>query len=263
MDAMVRYGSDKNATDLSRVMRLPGTLHQKHEPQLVTLLSPPSDQAPYPYTRERIVSAFAGMIDDDGDDAAYAATETPKDAEAVDLARVRDALRFIPSEGRSDWLTVGMALHHDTGGSRDAFEIWNQWSRKTTAGNYDHKEQVRAWASFGLDHGNPVTIATVFHRAIDAGWQGDLGTQAIPFGGLPEARIDIERPLGDLTERAIKAVRRFLADGDKSNPSEDHYSGMEEIAKVIQGMAESNPILGRDFLLSFLSPGIGKTVTIT
>lgn len=255
MASMVRdYGSDENATDISRVLRLPGTLHRKGEPHPVEIIWD-NHGAPCRYSREEIVSAFAGGTDSRIDDAPYAAPRTAPGL--ADLDSLRDALAFIPSDDRDDWLKVGMALHLESGGSDDAFGLWDDWSKDTKAGNYDPKEQRTAWASFSDNHGNPVTIGTVFHRARENGWKGQIDDAS-----LSEERVSIERHPGDLAERTIEAVKLFFADGDKSNPSPDHYAGMEEIAKVVQAMAEGDDCLGRDFLISSLPTGIGKTTTI-
>lgn len=255
MTSMVRdYGSDRNATDISRALRLPGTLHQKGEPHPVSVIWD-NHGAPCRYSREKIVSAFAGEASSRIDDTPYAAPRTAPGQ--LDLGAIRDALAFIPSEDRDDWLKAGMALHHESGGSDDAFGVWDDWSKDTKAGNYDPKEQRRAWASFSDSHGNPVTIGSVFHLAKENGWLGQTNDAT-----LPEEKIGIERHPGDLAERTIEAVKRFFADGNKSNPSLDHYAGMKEIAKVIQAMAEGDDSLGRDFLISSLPTGIGKTTTI-
>lgn len=255
MSGMVQnYGSDRNATDISRTLRLPGTLHQKGEPHSVRI-EWDNGNAPRRYNRQEIVSAFGIVADSKADLVAYAASD--KAPATFDPDRLRDALRWIPSDNRNDWLKVGMALHLESAGSDDAFGMWDEWSKGTAAGNYDSREQHRAWASFREEHGNPVTIGSLFHLAKENGWQGQTSDAS-----LPQEKISIERHPGDLAERTIEAVKRFFADGGKSNPSPDHYAGMEEIAKVIQAMAEGGESLGRDFLVSYLPTGIGKTTTV-
>jgi hypothetical protein len=60
----------------------------------------------------------------------------------------------------------------------------------------------------------------------------------------------------------MTAVReQFQKFGHK--PSEAHYQGLERVAEVIQAMAEGNARLEKNFYLSFLPPGIGKTTTLT
>ena len=66
---------------------------------------------------------------------------------------------------REDWLAVGMALHHETSGSREGFRLFNEWSgMKDEAGELRYPkykvEDVRnAWQSFKRKAGGAVTTA--------------------------------------------------------------------------------------------------------
>lgn len=66
---------------------------------------------------------------------------------------------------REDWLAVGMALHHETSGSREGFRLFNEWSgSKDEAGELRYPkykvEDVRnAWQSFKRKAGGAVTTA--------------------------------------------------------------------------------------------------------
>ncbi|MHA6690556.1 PriCT-2 domain-containing protein [Devosia sp. A449] len=161
------YGSDPSAKDISRAMRLPGTLHQKGEPQLVTIICPAGSE-PVRYTRQQIVSSFVQhpVVVSSGPPPIM----TPKVADDIDQDRVKSALSAIPSDARDTWLKVGMALHREIGGDDVGFQIWDDWAKTTAAGNYDLAKQRRAWKSF-RDHPTPVTFASVFQLAIDHGWE--------------------------------------------------------------------------------------------
>ena len=55
MERMVEsYGSDKNAKDISRVLRLPGFLHRKGKPHLVRIVEASGRR----YSRAEIIAAF-------------------------------------------------------------------------------------------------------------------------------------------------------------------------------------------------------------
>lgn len=66
---------------------------------------------------------------------------------------------------REDWLSVGMALHHETQGAREGFLIFDEWSgSKDEAGELRYlkykRDDVRvAWQSFGRKASGPVTTA--------------------------------------------------------------------------------------------------------
>ncbi len=49
-------------------------------------------------------------------------------------------------EDRNQWLLVGMAIHHETGGSIWGLETWNYYSR--TSEKFDFQDQERTWKSF-------------------------------------------------------------------------------------------------------------------
>lgn len=95
-----------------------------------------------------------------------------------------------------------------------------------------------------------------------------LDVPTVPFASveeataLPEELLEIDRKAGDLAECVIEAVRVRLRNFG-NDPDLKFFDGMEEIAKAIQAMAEGDRLLGRDFWLSSLPCGAGKTVTMS
>lgn len=79
-------------------------------------------------------------------------------------ARMREDLDVLPPDmGYADWLAIGMALHHETGG--EGFGLWLEWS---AGGSKFPGEEVlqRHWDSFGPRPGaDPVTARTLIHMA--------------------------------------------------------------------------------------------------
>lgn len=72
-----------------------------------------------------------------------------------------------PSMGRDEWIKVGMALHHETGG--EGFDLWNDWS--SDGYQYPGTEALRTqWQSF--DRRDPasrqITLRTVRRMSNDA-----------------------------------------------------------------------------------------------
>lgn len=58
--------------------------------------------------------------------------------------------------GYDEWNTVGMALHHETGGSDEGLALWDEWSN--TGDTYAGLEDLRGhWDSFGRSP-TPVTV---------------------------------------------------------------------------------------------------------
>lgn len=73
-------------------------------------------------------------------------------------------------DDRSDWITLGQALHHNYGGSKEGFEIWMKVSSRGS--KYLHKSSLKAeyrrYCQFGRHRGRPVTLATVRQWILDA-----------------------------------------------------------------------------------------------
>lgn len=89
--------------------------------------------------------------------------ETPSAVVRCDLSEneLKEALNAISSDDYDIWLRVGMALQ-----SRDLFEIWEEWSRRST--KFKEGECAKKWATF---NGAGVTVATIIHLAKQAGWR--------------------------------------------------------------------------------------------
>ena len=49
------------------------------------------------------------------------------------------------------WLSVGMILHGESGGSDQGFKLWDQWSRRSA--KYEPEALARKWASFRQEGG--------------------------------------------------------------------------------------------------------------
>ncbi len=68
----------------------------------------------------------------------------------LSLEEARDILTDIPAEqyreDRDGWLNVGMALHHEFGGDKKAFDLWCEYS--SASRKFDKADQWRVWKSF-------------------------------------------------------------------------------------------------------------------
>lgn len=85
-------------------------------------------------------------------------------------------------DSRSEWIRVGMALHHEFGGDAAGLQMWDSWSQRWP--KYDGLAMLeREWQSFGRGHGAHVSMRSF----IPAGW---MRTQGLPeptavFTGTP------------------------------------------------------------------------------
>lgn len=62
-------------------------------------------------------------------------------------------------EDRDGWLNTGMALHHEFAGSKEAFNLWCRYSRKSE--KYDLEDSKRVWRSFKNRSARPFRMASL------------------------------------------------------------------------------------------------------
>lgn len=77
-------------------------------------------------------------------------------------ARLRAAVApHDPDCGYDQWLKIGMALHHGSGGSTVGLGVWDEWSAKSS--KYPGSEKLEQhWASFRSDGAGPkITLASL------------------------------------------------------------------------------------------------------
>ncbi|WP_287311170.1 AAA family ATPase [Mesorhizobium sp.] len=88
----------------------------------------------------------------------------------IDWPEVKRAIEHIdPNCSRDEWVKVGMALHAASGGSQEAFELWDRWSAGASEpGKYNARIMRGQWHSFGKRDG--IDIGTLFHIAGECGW---------------------------------------------------------------------------------------------
>jgi hypothetical protein len=157
MERMVEtYGSDRNAKDITRVLRVPGYLNRKNgTPHLVRIV----DVNGRHYTRAEIREAFPLV---------QTATVLPftRTTARTDSDRIRDALAYINADNRDTWLKVGMAIEAELGPA--GRPLWDEWSAQSA--KYNERDQEATWRSF---KGNGVTVGTLFHEAKQNGWRDD------------------------------------------------------------------------------------------
>jgi hypothetical protein len=176
MNTMVKqYGSDPNAKDLARVLRLPGSIHQK-DPQNPFLVRIVFESSAQPYSPETMLAAFPEVPLHDGRGAVsrrmMGGAMSPEEINLPghelspkEVNKIRAALGYIPADDRGIWHKVGMALN-DTGAGDQAFGIWYEWSCQSD--KFDSKNQRMVWNSFKPGRG--ISVATIFDLAKQHGF---------------------------------------------------------------------------------------------
>ncbi|BAK66424.1 conserved hypothetical protein [Sphingobium sp. SYK-6] len=105
------------------------------------------------------------------EDTAYAFEAVPPlDFKPGQMERDLDALN-VSDLHYDDWIRLGQAIHHQTGGSQEGFDLWlshTKRSKKYTGDRQDREMRRIKWRSFGRYRGRPVTMATIRQWAQDA-----------------------------------------------------------------------------------------------
>lgn len=185
-DTMVEsFGSDPNAKDIARVLRLPGFQHQKDpaDPHMVRIVDH-SDEPPLTY--EKAQQLFTPVV------------RVPKPRPVAgqqftnfDLEEAKSALCSLnPDMDYSGWLEVGMSLHNATNGGDDGLTLWDEWS--SNGESYQDGECPNKWDSF--TPGGGITIKTLYKRAADTGWRWADQVSDSDEAGEWEPPVSLDQP---------------------------------------------------------------------
>lgn len=127
------------------------------------------------------------------------------------MAQVRETLETLPIEDwfedRDGWFRSGMAVHHETSGSKEGFDLWCEFSKRSP--KFDLKDSKRVWNSFGKRDGKPFRMASLnavandirlMNDIEDYGDEDDLGKADEPefedYGDEPDESDDDDDLLG-------------------------------------------------------------------
>jgi hypothetical protein len=84
------------------------------------------------------------------------------------LDRFREPLRFIPADDRDVYIKVGMALHHESGGSDEALDMWREWAQRSD--KFRERDLLADWRSFRSKPGG-VKGGTIIQLARQHGYR--------------------------------------------------------------------------------------------
>ncbi len=161
---------DKNAKDIARVLRVPGTLNYKYEPpRPVTFVE--TD-----YSRTYTLDALAVTLPAVAPRTARAPrTNAPAchtdalqpSVDFVAISKAAAALARLSTERRDEytgWLHVGMALK---GLGAIGYELWHEWSKASP--KYNVGECQDKWQTFrvGVPGSTDITLASLYRYADD------------------------------------------------------------------------------------------------
>lgn len=130
--------------------------------------------------------------------AAPAEDDDPLDSYSPQLGltpgQLDECLDVLPEDLSYDaWLNVGMAVHHETGGSDDGFEQWDQWSQRSP--KYSTREYgLERWRSFGNRGGRVVTARSLVKLANENGARVNVSVDLEAFT-KPAPKADPAKPV--------------------------------------------------------------------
>lgn len=207
-----RLDSDPAVTDLPRVLRLPGFIHQKGKPYRVRIKQISNEK---PYKARQFLNGL------DHDEPRPKPSKSHAHAPA-DLAEINAALSVIPSDDYEIWFRVGSALAHELG--EDGYEIFDRWSRGSK--KYNRNLCLRKWEE--CQKVTDLTMGTIKHYAdqYDPKWREPLD-EDIPehatienFVAFMEAHQYVYLPTGRMWPAAsVNASLPTQMSGNKRVPA--------------------------------------------
>jgi len=127
--------------------------------------------------------------------------------EEYDLARVENEIlpHFDPECSYTEWISVGMALHHQFNGDVEALELWDRWSDNDgKCGSYSPGQCDRKWDTFSKKGG--ATLRSLIFKVNSAKKKEALARGEIVLDPAPmtHARQFLESLF--MTEEGVKLV---------------------------------------------------------
>ena len=169
---VVDYGSDPNAKDRSRVLRLPGFYHMKDPktPHLVRIVSTSVEE---PHAWDELKERFPPVVRPERTTALARTLRTIDGSSPLNPVEIASALEHLdPDKSYEAWLQVGMALHSEDPGA-EGLALWDTWSARGSL--YRPGEPEYHWGTFDADREGGVTLGTLKWMAREAGWDGSYG----------------------------------------------------------------------------------------
>jgi len=160
---------------------------------------------------------------------AFANLKSPLDG--WDLDRVVDEVlvHIDPDDGYADWLKIGAALHHQSGGDPDWLEAWDNWS--SASGKWIEGQCSLKWDSFSTTRAGgrgAVTLASLLHMTKDKRDSRALDRRDLALAGVM-GMVDACTDVRQLQEKIAAGVAHNAEMSDVER---------EQIAVAIQDKAK-------------------------
>ena len=255
----VRFNSDENVADKSRVMRVPGFYHRKHGGCFMSkLISCDADSVSY--TLQEIVDGLGLKIEESKPAKTFSQPEILEELSFEQLTDLRSALACIPSDERNLWVKMLHALK-TLGG--EGYELAMEWSEKSED-KFDPDDFDRTWNSCNPNRSG---YKVIFKEASDNyGWVNprsfatSLATE--DFGERTHARTEfgLAERFHDRYSKSVMYVQElgiwYTWDGalwTKSGGAEIKHRAKETIIGLLAEMEFTTTPEDQQALLRFAS----------
>jgi hypothetical protein len=243
-----RFHGDNGAKGINRVLRLPGTWHQKGTPHPVKIVDVNEDAIAWGhYDRAELIQKFGPLPE-----RRTAVPGPVSDSNPAEAEHIAAALACVDASEYGQWLAIGMALHHHYAGGEAGFTLWDDWSRGALS--YDADATRAKWDSFDSERNGAVTIGTLYHAASASGFAGgawrDTSGDVDDFPAVP-AELRLALPAQPVVEAPLMD---FDAWGE-AWPDEEETDALPAFKRILSRYAT------RGFVSCLVAPGsVGKSL---
>ena len=240
------FGSDPNAKNVNRVLRLSGLYHVKNraKPHLVKIVQNSGPR----HNWEAVMLTLPEVK-----------IEKPTNQKPAGNGQLskpgltRHMLSFLdPDADYEYWLRVGQALHHDCGGGQEGLNLWDAWSQGRLmegdnpfdvgeAYKYDEGNCAHKWTTFGKYTGPSVTLGTIWKEAKESGWNGGypegvFGDKLREVDEIRKAQLVFEGALGEVESRANQQEGAQKKSGFELMSMKEVLNQAREVEWLIDGL---------------------------
>jgi len=214
------YGSDPNAHDLPRVLRVPGFYHNKSDaPHLVSILHESGEQA---YSREQLIAAFPPSSKPQKTAPGGSIVDTGGKISEGQVLALRSALNWLDCDDYKEWVDIGIALKNI---GMVGKSLWLDWS--STSDKFDRGQAFEKWESFVADSAG---YKSVFWKASAAGWVNTAkkaAGEAFEMADIDAEWINAQQSATILSVRATSSLAfSFVFDAKLLNVSKNTITGL-------------------------------------
>lgn len=164
----------------------------------------------------------------------------------LDLEEIRDYLDDLPfdewCEDREGWYRAGMAVHHETEGSQEGFDVWCEWSKKST--KFDLKNAEERWKSFKNRAQMPFRMASLMAVVKELRFEREFEEMPEEYddllGGSPSSDPDMDlidsimNPKPEKLGRAALKAKKAQVEKDLGAPVPTRYARLNKKHAVVR-----------------------------